>query len=478
MVNSVVDLDNLLVIIVLGAMRVMNVKASSLLLKDSKSDKLYFHTCIGDQGEEIKKFELARGEGIAGWVAERGEPVLVTDVTKDPRWSQKIAETLGLSTKSMACAPLKVGDEVLGVLQVIDRLSEEPLDKNDLARLQALSELAAGLLLKARIYKEVALENTTLKRELGGKYKIIGNSVVIQKALDNCEKVADSNVTVLITGESGTGKELFARLIHKFSERQDKPMITVNCGALPETLLERELFGHEKEAFTGADTQKPGLFEAADTGTIFLDEIGETSQAMQVKLLRVLQEGTFFRLGGQELVHVDARVIAATNKDLGKLVKGNGFREDLYYRLNVVNIHLPPLRERGKDLSMLADYFLNKFTKELNRPAKKIEPAAMRVMEMYSWPGNIRQLENMIERAVIMGESDLIGLDDLPPELTEASEPTLKAGITLKEAQDSFRRKFVSQSLDHCNGNKTETAKMLGIQRTYLSRLIKELGIT
>lgn len=478
MVDSVADLDNLLGVIVLAAMRVMNAKGSSLLLVDKTKDKLYFHTCIGDKGDDIKRYELGKGEGIAGWVAERGESLLIEDVTTDPRWSPKIARSVGFETRSIICAPLKVGDEVLGVLEVIDRADGEPLSSDDLERLEAFSDLAAGLLLKARIYREVAVENKILKQELGGKGEIIGQSQAIQAAIASCRKVASSNATTLITGESGTGKELFARLIHNLSPRCEKPMVVVNCGSVPEPLLERELFGNEKGAYTGADTQKPGLFEVANGGAVFLDEIGETSQAMQVKLLRVLQEGTFFRLGGQSTIHVDVRVIAATNKRLEDLVEEGRFREDLFYRLNVIRINLPPLRERSGDVELLAEHFARNFAAELGRPVKGFTDEAMKALKNYSWPGNARQLENTIERAVIMGESESIGLEDLPPEIKEFRASPISVGVSLKLAQDNFKREFIKKTLDFCDGNKTRTAAILDIQRTYLSRLIKELGIS
>lgn len=477
MVDSVADIDNLLSVLVIATKRVLNVKASSLLLKDKPSGKLHFHSCVGDRREDITKFELAKGEGIAGWVAERGEAVLAPDVSKDPRWSSEISDTLGFKTRSIACAPLKVEEETFGVLEIIDRLDDEPLNEDDLDRLQAFSDLVAGLLLKARAYREVSKENRMLKQELGGKYEIIGESAIIKKAIESCGKAAQSKATTLITGDSGTGKELFARLLHKLSSRCDKQMISINCGALPETLLERELFGHEKGAFTGADRLRPGLFEAADESTIFLDEIGETSQAMQVKLLRVLQEGTFFRLGGQAPIHVDVRVVAASNKKLEELVANGKFREDLFYRLNVIKIELPLLKERGDDIKLLADSFLKKFNAELNRNIKGFTDEAMASMTSYSWPGNIRQLENTIERAAIMGESDLIGMEDLSAEITEFRKATIKVGTGLKEAMDDFKREFINKTLMFCGGNKTKTAKTLGIQRTYLSRLVKELGV-
>ena len=477
LVGSVAEWDNLLTILVITATRVMNVKASSLLLLDKKTDKLYFHTAIGDKREDVKRFELSRGEGIAGWVFERGEALLVEDVTVDPRWSPKIANTIGFATKSIACAPLKVNEDVIGVLEIIDREDGSPLKKEDLEQLQAFSDLAAMTILKARSYDDVEKQNRVLKEELGARRRIIGDSAAVKKAMDACKKVANSKATILITGESGTGKELFARLVHDLSPRKDRPIVVVNCGALAETLLERELFGHEKGAFTGADSQKPGLFEAADTGTIFLDEIGDTSPAMQVKLLRVLQEGTFFRIGGQAPIHVDVRVIAATNRDLEQMVKENLFREDLFYRLNVVEIKLPSLKERSDDIPLLAGYFLERTSRDLNRQVKGFSQEAMAALMRYAWPGNIRQLENAVERAVLMAESDQIRAEDLPAEINEVRTGDIHVGLTLKEAQDNFKRNFIMQSLIFCGKNKTKTAKVLDIQRTYLSRLIKELDI-
>lgn len=477
LVGSVADLDNLLTILVITATRVMGVKASSLLLVDRKTDKLFFHIAVGDKREDVKRFELAKGEGIAGWVAEHGEPLLVEDVMSDPRWSPDISKSIGFDTKSIACVPLKMGEEVIGVLEAIDRDDGEAFTQDDMDQLQAFSDLAAITVANARAYKDTLNQFTELKKELGAKWKIIGESPAIKKAIADCQKVAGSKATTLVTGESGTGKELFARLIHELSPRSDKAMVVVNCGALPETLLERELFGHEKGAFTGADKTKPGLFEAADSGAIFLDEIGETSPAMQVKLLRVLQEGSFYRIGGQSPIHVDVRVIAATNRDLSEMVREGTFREDLFYRLNVVRVELPPLRERKEDIPLLAENFLKKASVDLNRHVGGFSAEAMNALIKYSWPGNIRQLENAVERAVIMAEEDEIHLSDLPAEVTEVKTGDIFVGLTLKEAQDNFKKNFIIQSLAACGGNKTKTAKMLDIQRTYLSRLIKELNV-
>jgi len=478
-VNSTINLSNLLDVIIDTATKIMNAKASSLLLIDEKSGKLFFHIATGEKKDEVKFYELDKGEGIAGWVAEHGTPVLVTNVKEDPRWSSKISNAIDFSTNSIACAPLKVGETVLGVIEIIDHIDGTPLTQDDLDILNAFSEVAALSILRARIFSSVSQENERLREALVEKFKIVGESAIMKKIISDCSKVAHSTATALITGGSGTGKELFARFIHNSSPRKLAPYITVNCGALPESLLESELFGYEKGAFTGAYAQKIGLFEAADKGTLFLDEIGETSLAMQVKLLRVLQDGIITRVGGTRPIKVDVRVIAATNRNIEDLVEEKLFREDLYYRLNVVRIRLPNLSERKEDIPILAKYFLEKFQKSsgAGRRVEGFAPEAMEILVNYDWPGNIRQLENALERAVIMGTGSEIRPSDLPHELSERGSSSVTVGLSLKDAQDNFKRDFLRRTLDSVEGSKTKAATILDIQRTYLSRLVKELGV-
>ncbi|MHC5076751.1 MAG: sigma-54 interaction domain-containing protein, partial [Planctomycetota bacterium] len=330
----------------------------------------------------------------------------------------------------------------------------------------------------AKTHKRVMKENVTLKNQLDMQYQIIGESNEIEKVIADATKVADSKATVLIEGESGTGKELIARLIHKSGSRKDKPFVVVNCGAIPETLMEAELFGHEKGAFTGALFKKIGLFETAHGGTIFLDEIGEMSQAMQVKFLRVLQEGTLNRIGSSKPTTVDVRVISATNKDLEKMTEEGGFREDLFYRINIVQLRIPPLRERKKDVKVLAKHFLDKFSAERGIRGMQFSSEAMKAILSYDWPGNVRELENAIERAVVMGDSTKIMGDDLPIRKTVgALEEGIEVGMTLKDAQDVFRKEFVKRTLSHTQGNRKKAAEIMGIQRTYISKLINEFDL-
>ncbi len=475
-IGAVIDLDNLMDVIIFTASKIMNAKASSLLLKDERTEKLFFHIATGEKKDEVKLFELKKGEGIAGWVAENGQPLLVANVKEDPRWSDKISTAISFDTNSIACAPLKVGDKILGVIEIIDHVDGTPLSQEDLEMLIAFSDLAASAILKSQVYTSVHRENKRLRSELSGKFSMIGDSPTIKKIISDCYKVAHSTATVLITGASGTGKELIARFIHNSSARKDSAFVAVNCGALTETLLENELFGHEKGAFTGADSRKSGLFELAHKGTIFLDEIGETSTAMQVKLLRVLQEGVLNRVGGINPVKVDVRVIAATNKDIEKQVEEKNFREDLYYRLNVVRIKMPTLAERRDDIELLANHFLKNLQANTPHKTEGFTNDAMKALIKYHWPGNIRQLENAVERSLIMSSGKQIKTSDLPYEIHDKRKSAMEVGLTLKEAQDNFKRDFIRRTLASVNGSKTKAAQVLRIQRTYLSRLIKELG--
>jgi len=302
---------------------------------------------------------------------------------------------------------------------------------------------------------------------------IIGKSSEMNKLLDVVKQVAPTKAGVMVTGESGVGKELIADAIHNLSNRKDKPFIKVHCAALTESLLESELFGHEKGSFTGAVARKRGRFELAHMGTIFLDEIGEISQSVQIKILRVLQEKAFERVGGEETIEVDVRIISATNKDLKAEIEKGNFREDLYYRLNVVNIHIPPLRERKEDIPLLAAAFVREFAQENNKAVEGIDPKARAALYNYSWPGNIREVRNVIESAVVMCKGNIITTDDLPPSVTSEPENNyirIPMGSTLAEAEQEIIRSTLNQQ----NGNKSRTAEVLGIGRKTLHRKIGE----
>ncbi len=335
------------------------------------------------------------------------------------------------------------------------------------------------LVKRALSNRQLVLKHRELEEEverLSNRQKfsaIIGKSAQMRKVLEIVEQVADTKASVLITGESGVGKELIADAIHNLSSRKEQRLIKVHCAALTESLLESELFGHEKGAFTGAITRRKGRFELADRGTIFLDEVGEINQSVQIKILRVLQDKKFERVGGEETLTVDTRIISATNRNLKNEIETGQFREDLYYRLNVVNIHVPPLRERKDDISLLAAAFLKEFSEENGKQIEGIEPKAYHALYNYSWPGNIRELRNCIESSVVMCKGKVISLNDMPPSVAEVKDDDsiiLTPGMSLEEAE----KEIIRMTLIHEKGNKTKTAEVLGIGRKTLHRKIHE----
>ena len=360
----------------------------------------------------------------------------------------------------------------------------KPFDKDEVRQIVA----------KALRTKELAGEEATAPTgATGARFGIIGSSAGILDLYAVLERVADTPTTVLITGESGTGKELVARALHAHSSRRDKPFIKVNCAAIPKELIESELFGYERGAFTGAVGSKPGRFELANGGTLFLDEIGEIPVEMQVKLLRALQESEFERVGGIKTMRVDVRLVTATNRDLKKLIAAGAFREDLFYRLNVVPIRLPALRERATDIPTLVDHFLGKFNERLKKHVTGVEPDAMDVLVSYAWPGNIRELENVVERAVLFCDGSRLAFADLPPELrggASSTTPLPQPGANLtalpsegglkehvKVAMSRLERELVGRALTQTNGNVTHAARLLKISRKGLQLKMKELGL-
>ena len=368
-------------------------------------------------------------------------------------------------------------------LGAADYVHKSPNAVNDL-RLRVRKELER---------KRLQQENVLLKRQLGTPHKfanIVGGSSAMMSVFELIETIAPTGSTVLITGESGTGKELVARAIHARSSRSDRPFVAVNCGALPDTLLESELFGHMRGAFTGADTNKKGLLEVAEKGTIFLDEIGEMSPMTQVKLLRVLQERKFRRLGGTEEVEANIRIIAATNRDLAKMVAAGEFREDLFYRINVIPVKLPPLRERHDDVQALAEHFVEKFAQQMKKDIQGISGAAMACLRSYSWPGNVRELENAIERAVALERTPAVLPDSLPEAVRAAAgvtspatagpaaeERTLAGGFDLEQHVQGIEREYIMEALRRSNGVKKNAAELLGLSFRQFRYLLKKYNI-
>jgi len=424
---------------------------------------------IPDTARRRGKYRL--GEGITGRVVAGGRPIVVPAIGEDPRFLNR-TRTRGEETKrkhSFLCVPIKIGNESIGAFS-IDRHYPDGLGSrsdNDLRFLTVVSGLVSQTV--HRIQKvnqeqeQLRLENLKLRRELAAKNRtteIVGNSSRMQEVFDMVHKVADSSATVLLRGESGTGKTMVARALHNNSSRRDEPFIAVNCSALPETLLESELFGHEKGAFTGAHARKKGRFELAGKGTLFLDEIGELTQAVQVKLLNVVQEKTFQRLGGSRTITSHVRLVAATNRDLEAAVKEGGFREDLYYRLNVFPVYLPPLRERRTDILLLAEHFLEKYARQNKKNIRRISTSAIDQLILYHWPGNVRELENCMERAVLICDEDSIKSYHLPPTL-QTAETGGSGRLSLSEAVANFEKELIIDGLKQNNGNQSRTAKYL-----------------
>ena len=378
---------------------------------------------------------------------------------------------------SLLCVPLVAFDKPLGVIYLDTSSRVAQFDEAHLQLLTAIAGIAAIAFENARQFALLETENQRLQQEVKLEHQMVGESQSMNEVYETISKVAASPSTVLILGESGTGKELAARAIHLNSERAGKPFVAINCATLTESLLESELFGHERGAFTSAIAQKRGKLEIADGGTIFLDEIAELSPAVQAKLLRVLQTREFERVGGTRPIKVDVRTIAATNRDLDAATKTGKFREDLYYRLNVVSIPMPPLRERREDIPLLAAYFLADSSKKCKRRVMGISEEALRLLCAYDWPGNVRQLENAIERAVVMGTTELIEPGDLPKTIFESKVTDRQPQKSFREATTEAQRELITKTLQQTGGNYTEAAKLLSIHPNNLHRIVRRLKL-
>jgi Nif-specific regulatory protein len=483
LINSTLEIDEVLKRIMDSATRVVEAEASSLLLIDEATESLYFQVALGDKGEQVKKFTIKIGEGIAGWVAKHSKPLRVDDVQKDPRFYRDISQKINYQTKSILCVPLLVKEKTIGVLEVINKRDGALFTAEDQRILESLSNLAGVSIENARLYEAVKSENLILKKELtNGKSpsKLISVSRIMKEKLEMADQVSETNTTALLLGESGTGKELFAEHIHYKSDRQNRPIVKVNCAAIPENLIESELFGHVKGAFTDAVSDKVGKFELANGSTIFLDEIGDLGYSVQSKLLRILQDHIIQRVGGTTSKKVDIRLIAATNKNLYEEVKYNRFREDLFFRLNVFPIYIPPLRERKEDIEPLAEHFLQKFNRDLKKNIKGFSKEVMTTLKTYYWPGNVRELQNVIERSVVLCKGDTITSKDLylGNESLQSRKMEVEPALTLKEAVNEFKRNYITKVLEKVGWKQTKASDILKIQRTYLSRLINELNIS
>jgi Nif-specific regulatory protein len=426
------------------------------------------------------------GEGITGQVVQSGKPIVVPRISKEPDFLNRMPRRADLARHELSfiCVPIIVQRTTAGTLAVDLKFKPERDYESSVKFFGIVSSMIAQALNVQRLVEEerrrLVDENTHLRQELRERYdfsNIIGTSGPTRQMYEQVAQVAQTNTTVLIRGESGTGKELIAHAIHYNSLRAKKPFVKVSCAALPDTLIESELFGYEKGAFTGANARKKGRFELAEGGTIFLDEIGDINASTQVKLLRVLQEREFERLGGTESVRVNVRVIAATNKDMEKAIADGTFREDLYYRLNVFTIFVPPLRDRKADLLLLADHFLEKFSREHGKVIKRISTPAIDMLMSYHWPGNVRELENALERSVLVCDGQVIHGHHLPPSLQTAEGSGTVTRVSLKDAVDGFERDLIQDALKTTRGNRAKAARLLDTTERILNYKVRNLGV-
>jgi transcriptional regulator with GAF, ATPase, and Fis domain len=465
------ELSELLETLMDSIIEITNADKGFLIL--TEADEFDIKVARNVKRENIADAVSQLSDSIIAKVVKTRRPVIISDAMNDDEFAAA-KSVMQLRVSSVICVPLLDRGRLLGLIY-IGNDSIRSLFQEETMRLVTIFSAQASLIVaNALLVNELRLDNRRLHERLEQVRfgEIVGTSAPMQQVFRKVEKIAVTDISVLITGETGTGKELIAREIHQRSPRVGKPFITINCGAIPESLLESELFGHVKGAFTGAIAAKMGKFQAADGGTLFLDEIGEMAIELQVKLLRALQERIVFRVGDTRPEPVDIRILAATNRELEKEISAGRFREDLYYRLNVVNLHLPPLRDRGEDVLVLARYLLSRYGREYDAKVKGFSPNASVAIRKHNWPGNIRELENRIKKAVVLCESTVIGPDDLG--LTADVVPAI---LNLSDAKDRFQREYINEVLALNNGNRTKTARDLGVDpRTIFRHLEKEGG--
>ncbi len=414
---------------------------------------------------------------ILNQVMEENLAVLCNDVPGDETF-REAESLLAPRVRAVLAVPLEVQDKILGALYLDTSSKGAAFDTALLQLVTALGNVAALAIENASHLERLGDENRRLHQELNIQHSMVGESPPMREVYQFVSRVAARESTVLIQGESGTGKELVARAIHSNSARADRPFVAINCAAIVDTLLESELFGHEKGAFTGAVGQKKGKLEMAEGGTVFLDEIGELAAPLQAKLLRVLQEREFERVGGQRPIKLDIRLITATNVDLNEASRNGKFRQDLFYRLNVVAIEIPPLRKRAEDIPLLAAYFAARYSEKVKRRVAGISPKARACLLRYSWPGNVRELENAIERAVVLGSTELLLPEDLPDSILEETASSGEPGSALHDGIREAKKKLIEQAIEQANGNYTEAAGILGVHPNHLFRLIRTLNLT
>ena len=478
-INASQDLDETLSAIARSATEVMKAEASSVIMLDKTRGKQVFRAAWGPSAARVKDVEFDADIGISGEALERGQAILINDVKRHEGHYKELDARIGFDTRSVIACPLINNGERLGVVEVLNPVKRDAFSEKDRQLAQILANLAAIAVANSQLCERLRRDNRGLKHAVLGPVEMIGESPPICDVKDMIRRVARTASTVLLLGETGTGKELAARMVHQYSDRDERPFIAVNCAALPKTLLESELFGHEAGAFTGATERKLGRFELADGGSIFLDEIGEIDLDVQSKLLRVLEQKEIVRVGGGVPIGCDVRVIAATNRSLIEATKTGGFREDLYYRLNVFPIEIPPLRRRKEDIPLLVDHLIRRLAAELKVPLPTVTPEAMESLMAYDYPGNIRELQNILERASLLsftpdspGEAVTIQPEHLPRETTRYVTAALDESVLLAN-----ERTIILEALTKYDWNQTKAAQTLNITRDNIRYRMKKYGL-
>ena len=473
-VHSIRDLDELQGQILSLIFEVAPAERGAILLgsTDGKDFGSVFARYRDAQNEQAVRVSRT----IAQQVLEQGIAILGSDVPGSGGLG-KVESLISLRVRSLLCVPLTVFHRPIGCIYLDTVSLADRFNEDHLQLVTAIAGISAVALENARRLHWLEQENERLTTEISLERSLVGESQPMKEVYQFLVRVAPTDATVLIQGESGTGKELAARAIHSKSPRSDKPFVAINCAAIPETLLESELFGYEKGAFTGAQAQKKGRLEVANGGVVFLDEIGELASALQVKLLRVLQEREFERVGGTRPIHVDIRLIAATNRDLQEAVRGSRFRQDLFYRLNVVSLTMPALRDRKEDIPTLARFFVEKHCKRCGVAPKQISREALACLMNYEWPGNVRELENAIERALVLGEAEDILPEDLPESLLERQAAPDGTEAKYHTAVKNLKKQLIQDALEEAKGNYTDAARLLGVHPNYLHRLIRNFDL-
>jgi Nif-specific regulatory protein len=476
--NQTRELEPLLVQMAEAACQLLGADRASIFLWDRRAHVLIGRPALGVQGGELR---IADDRGVVGRVIQSGQPCRA-DAAIEPRLiDRKVDADLGYRTQTVLCVPLRgKSGELFGAFEILNKHSGS-FTADDEAGLVELAAHAAVALANAQDRQELLSASRQMAEQAAQQVQLIGQSPKIEALRSIIRRVADTELAVLILGENGTGKEVVAQSIHYLSGRRDKPFVAVNCAAIPDTLAESELFGHEKGAFTDASETRPGKFELAAAGTLFLDEIGDLSLGGQAKLLRVLEERVLVRVGGATPIHTDTRVLTATNQNLTEMVRQKRFREDLYYRLNVVTLEIPPLRDRPEDIMLLAEHFLTDFCRKARRQIPEFTPAARQRLQAHAWPGNVRELRNLLERLAYLSTEDRIDVDDLAfilaPRAAAAAVALTDFSQPLSDATDRFQIDYIRRAIERSGGNMSQAATQLGLHRSNLYRKMRQLDM-